>query len=508
MFRSRLIRASGLALLVLSGGAQAQQGAAPLSAIDWLERAPRAAAHPVRPDLSTEPGTARSGHAPKISVAPLETPAQQRRGLLPKTRSGLSPDIWKGADPKALIALATSVGFPRLPAAQELLLTLLSAEADDMESPRAAEAWLLGRIDHLATLAAVDAALALTLQSGPRQSPALFDRWLRLSLLSDSEASACAALNDRPALSTAAAARIYCLARLGDVDTAALLFGTTAAIGGLDPRTEALLARFLDPDLEHNTALPRPPLRPDPLTFRLYEAAGAPLSISSLPRSFTPAGLRPQMGWKTQLDAAERLVRAGVLSADRLMALYADRKPAASGGIWDRVGAVQALQRALERDDPSTIAKHLPPLWRSLRAGGLEVPMSAQFAPALAQVDLPPHAARIAYHMQLLSPRTAPRVRTDLPNTAFITSVAQSRPDPQAAQTPLEQAIAKGFAQPQPKTPQQSGARLLEIVDLLEDGAEGDMAALTSALSTLRAQGLGDLATRAALQILILRAPI
>jgi hypothetical protein len=45
---------------------------------------------------------------------------------------------------------------------------------------------------------------------------------------------------------------------------------------------------------------------------------------------------------------------------------------------------------------------------------------------------------------------------------------------------------------------------ILASIALLEEGANGDTAALRDALSTLRALGLEDIARRAALQVLLL----
>ncbi len=104
---------------------------------------------------------------------------------------------------------------------------------------------------------------------------------------------------ESPGLAPTFPARIFCLARSGDWNAAALTLRTGQALGYITEAEEALLSRFLDPDLyEGEPPLPTPaPVTP--LAWRMFEAIGEPLSTATLPMAFAHAELRPQAGWKS-----------------------------------------------------------------------------------------------------------------------------------------------------------------------------------------------------------------
>lgn len=488
----------------------ADSGQAPLSAIDWLKDNPAAIEQTVQPAPRViEPPVARSGQAPEVTVAPLGAEVDRRIGLLPPRITGFAPDLWQSADLERLHRDLTRALPQRLPAGQDLLLTLLLAEADRLPGSDSAQAWLGARLDALLQLGAVEPGLALVLQADPAGSPALFERWMTFSLLSRREVVPCQMLAQTPTLHRDAAVRIFCLAQSGDFETAALLFGTAGALDVLSETEEALLARFLDPELFENTLLPDVPLRPSALEFRLFEAAGSPLPTAPLPRAFAQSDLSDDAGWKAQLEAAERLARAGVLPPNQLLGLYSDRRAAASGGIWDRVAAVQGFEAALKRGDAAAIAKTLPPTWRGMRAAELETVFADLFAKELGAIDLDGAAARIALRMALLSRSSAapPPEPADDPGAALLLFVAQGGTAPDEADSATFQAILSALtAEMGPALPSsQRGAAALTALGHLADAGRGDVAALETALTHLRRLGLEDVARQAALQVLILR---
>ncbi len=499
---------------MLAGPAFGQEpapDAGPLSAIDWLTENPPTGAERLRP---AEPPTTRSAAVPNVTVTPLNAQTGRRLGLLPGAVTGLPPQLWAGAEAGALQAALDRATVQRLPAAQELLLMLLLAESDDLEDRSAATRWLTARLTALKELGAVEPALAFLAQAEPERSPALFPIWFDLALLAHEEEAPCALIAARPALSPSQAATIYCTARRGDVDTAALLYGTAGALGMLNSVQDPLLARFLDPDLFDESTLPRAPVRPDPLTFRLYEAAGAPLPTQSLPRAFAHTDLSPDAGWKAQLEAAERLARVGVVPSNQLLGLYTQRKPAASGGIWDRVTALQDFEAALQAGDSAALTRALSPMWRGMQAAGLEVVFSDLFAEALAAQSLTGPAARIAFQMELVSRsyETAPLPPAPDQRMRFLASLAQGAPDPDLADTAMAQAVAAAFGPDATPTeglrelgPDAVGLTLLTTLGDLAAAGRGDVTALARALTDLRVLGLEDIARRSALQALILR---
>ena len=78
------------------------------------------------------------------------------------------------------------------------------------------------------------------------------------------------------------------------------------------------------------------------------------------------------------------------------------RQPAASGGVWDRVSAVQRFETALRTRSTDAISKSLPPAWREMQGAGLELIFAELFSDALARYELTGQAGEIARAMGLL----------------------------------------------------------------------------------------------------------
>jgi len=147
---------------------------------------------------------------------------------------------------------------------------------------------------------------------------------------------------------------------------------TGKTLGVISDKEDALLARFLDPELFEGEPFLPVPDRITPLNYRMHEAIGEPLSLGGLPQAFAYRGLSKTNGWKARLSAAERLARTGGVSPDMLFALYTERRPAASGGVWDRARAIQDMDAALSSTDTDKIGKALPRAMRAMRSAGLE----------------------------------------------------------------------------------------------------------------------------------------
>jgi len=506
---------------------------APLSVIDWLDKPLPAARLPRAPQVTAgaprrlnEPAVTNSGTVPRIITRPLEDSVQQDVGLVPPAITGIQPDLWSGSDVSVIAARIADMPQLDLPSANALLFTVLLAEAAAPSGgPAALDRLSIARIEKLMELGAVDPALALAEQAGAPTSPVLFDLWAELSLLVGTEDTACGALSREPHLTQDMGLRIFCAARNGDWDTAALTFGSARALSLLPRQTLDVLDRFLNPDLfEESPPLPAPRSM-DPLTFRLFETIGEPLPTGPLPRTYAVADLRDIAGWKSQLEAAERLTRAGALPDNRLLGLYTDRQPAASGGIWDRVRAIQRFDTALSAGSADAVAKTLPDAWNEMHNNALEVSFAALFQERLATVALSGRAAELQARVGLLSPDYE-AVAASLPDTlslgddtALVRAVARGEVDTTTfgipPDTALPRAIYDAFSIPRPREDWIAMARtgrlgeaLLETLYALHDGARGDSLGLRDALGTLRALGLEDTARRAALQILLLdRAP-
>ncbi len=494
-------------------GASASAQTAPLSAIEWLgQNAPALHGGPTL----LEPPVTDQALRPEIDVQPLDQSAVPL-GLVPANVTGLPIDLWRGSDAAELTRLIAEAPVANSPAMQTLLFTLLLSETRPPDGADAAERMLLARIDRLMDLGAVDPAKSLAEVAGPGSSPALFRRWFDAALLSGEEEAGCLALAKAPYLLPDYDVRIFCGLRSGDWQTAALLLETAHALDVLPAPRLALLDRFLSPEIFEGAPALAIPDDPDPLTFRLFESIGEPLPSAPLPRAFANADLRDLAGWKAQVEAAERLTRIGALAPNRLLGLYTDRKPAASGGVWDRVRAVQRFETALDSGSTEAVTKTLPTVWAAMQQAGLEVGFATLFADRLAALTLADDAAQeLLWTIRMLSPDyetaalAAPRPGKE--SAAFLTVLAQGTPGAVPAHDKQTHAIALGF-DPTTQPPQRIrnalgagslGEAILLAIALFEQGASGNPADLSGALATFRALGLEDVARRAALQLILL----
>lgn len=504
-----MIAALAVACLCPPAFAQTQ---APLSVIDWLgTQSNTALSQPPVASRPNEPPVAKTALAPDVSVQNLEEGSPREIGLVPTRITGLPTSIWAGSDLASLTRLITALPDPTLPAAQSLLYTILLAEAAAPGGKASAgEALALARVEKLVALGALDPAQSLIEQAGVTTSSAHFDLWMQISLLTGTEDRACAVLTAAPHLTTDYGSRIFCDARARNWDDAALTFGSAQALGLMPPAKLALIARFLDPEAFEAEAALTAPREMDPLSFRLFETIGEPIPTGNLPRAYAVADLRDLSGWKAQIEAAERLTRAGALPDNRLLGLYTDRKPAASGGVWDRVAALQRFETALGTGSTDAVTKTLPAVWTAMAGAGLEVPFASLFADAISPLSLEGRAGQIALDVQLLSAGyegAATRVEADsLPAKIALGSVPRNRPNDVTAA-----AIYDAFDTAMPRSDlvamvkqDRLGEAMLHVLSLLHRGTQGNARALTDALATLRALGLEDTARRAAIQSLLL----
>ncbi|WP_354537339.1 hypothetical protein [Roseovarius sp. MBR-6] len=496
---------SALAAVLWGGMAMAQ---APLSAIDWLTEAPTVTVTPQGPPVS------EGADVPDVSVTALDAPRADAVGLLPAAVTGLPTTLWQNSTTAALTGYLNRLPERPLPALQALYYTLLLTEADPPPDTGPQARFLNARLAALRRFGAVEPALALVERAGGN-TPALFDAWLDLALLEGGEDPACAALARAPHLSRDAGKRIYCLARAGDWETAALILHGAEATGTLDEADVTLLALFLEPELIDDIDPPEPPNPMTPLRFRLFEAIGAPLGTRDLPRAFAMADLRGTAGWKAEIEAAERLAETGAVAGARLFGLYTARKRAASGGVWERVGAIQALDAALDAGQPETLARALPAAWAAAQEVRLQAVLGEIFAERLLAAPLATATRPLASEIVALSARY--ERATDIlppstPRQRLLAGLARGKPQAGDAVTPLESAIVDAFASTAPAPEHRAlidGGRLGEAI--LAAATQLDAAAVRTApsatraaLATLRAVGLEDTARRAALQLLLL----
>lgn len=467
--------------------------------------------------LASAPGAqgdfvAKSATPPRVETAPLAAPNPGAAGLLAPRATGLPITLWSGSDPATLQELIEGLELP-VPALRSQMRVMMLAEAAPPPGDRDL-AHLTARLSWLEDQGLVEEALALLDITGV-QDPHLFAIWADLALMLGQSQPVCRLLAAQPRLSNDLSLQVYCIARGGDWRRAVLVLQSGRSLGDIRGRRAELLTRFLDPEAGNGATL-LPPVRPTPLEFRLFEALGEPLPTAPLPLPFAVLDLSGDNGWRAQIQAAERLARAGSLPANRLLGIYTLRRPAASGGVWDRVDALQDFERALERGARDAVAQELLRIWPQMASGRLLVPFSRLYAERLARLRLQGRAAGIARRAAFLSPAYEDLAKT-LPaediDTRFLTAIALGQAPAELADLPHAAAVAAAFsgaAMPPVLRDQLAEGRIGEVIlramALFASGADGNGQDLTDAIASFRSLGLEDLARRAALELMILDA--
>lgn len=501
--------AAGLTLLPV--GLAAQDGT-PLSAIDWLSQSVQVPVTSITsaPLARDEPPVSDTAVPPPVTTTPLDGPSPDPIGLLTPSMSALPRSLWSGSDESLLITLLQAEDTNGLPAIQDLLKTLLLAEADPPLGASSAGGLFQARVDKLLDLGAIEPAQAL-LEQAQIETPDLFRRWFDVALLTGTEDAACRVLLNRMDVAPTYAARIFCLARSGDWPAAALSLNTHVALNDLSEKEVALLARFLDPELFEGQPPLDPPDRMSPLMFRMYEAIGERMSTANLPRAFAHADLRSTVGWKSQLEAAERLARHGAIAPNVLFALYVSRTPSASGGVWDRAAAMQRFDKAIRSNDLPQITATLPEAWAAAQDAQVEIAFATEYGTRLIAQQLSGPAGDIAYAVGLLSPDYETAALNAPDRTPIYAAIAQGTPQQPDGSDAVADAIARAFGEATAPEMLMSmaasnklGEAILRAMALFEAGRDGDTQALTDALAFFRAVGLEDTARRAGLQLLLL----
>jgi hypothetical protein len=457
---------------------------------------------------------ATSAAPPEVTVMPLGAVTLDAVGLLPPSITALPADLWGATEADTLARLFRAQPVQGLPAIQAFTETLALAE---LQPPRDAApdapALFLGRVDMLLARGALDPTQALIERAGASNAE-VFRRWFDVSLLTGQADRACQAMEASPDIAPTLPARIFCLARTGDWMAAALTLDTGEALGRITAAEGEVIARFLDPELFEGA----PPLPPasdlTPLAFQMRSAIGERPATTDLPLAFAHADLRDLAGWNAQLDAAERLARAGAIEPGQWLAIYTARVPSASGGVWDRVAALQRLDAAVLAGDAAEVAARLPRAWAAMQAAGLETAFAEIYAERLLRTPLAGSAGALARRIGLLSPLYEQVAQAAAPGDAaerFAFSIARGQPAtaPPGADLTARAVAAAFSADPQPHRyawfveNDRLGEALLRAALVLSDPAR-DPDDVTDALALYRSVGLEDLARRAALQLTLL----
>jgi len=491
------IRAACIAL-ILAGPASAQEGEAP----GWLSET----------ILAPNGNIATTATPQDITVMPIGAVRLDAVGLLTPLQTGLPADLWVPSASTTLARLFRAQPYEGLPAIQSLTEMLALAEVNPPLDATPESTLFLARLDLLLERGAIDPARALMERAGPT-TPQVFRRWFDVSLLAGQPDRACAAMRANPDIAPSFPARIFCLARGGDWSAAALTLGTGEALGFIAVEDGDLIARFLDPELfAGEPALPPDPA-PTPLHYEMRAAIGERQGAATLPLAFSQSDLAPTAGWRAQLDAAERLARSGAITPDQWQIIYTSRVPSASGGIWDRVDALQAFDVALLARDPDAVVRLLPEVWAAMQEARLEVPFAEVYAERLMRLPLTGEAALLARRVALLSDIYERTAQLNVPQSdeeRFLFAIARGLSPEINLRGAIPRMLTIAFASIDLPDryrrlieDQRIGEALLQAALVLSSG-DGDLDDMGDALQLLRHLGLESTARRAALQLMIL----
>ena len=486
----------------------AQSGAGePLSAIDWLSDSVSLPS----PVITPAPVAPPAAPVPSVTVLPLGAPVADDAGLFDANEIGLPQDFWGGSSAKVLARGFLAVPEISTPTLRDYYASLAMARFAPPIDAAIDNSLFLARLDTLLSLARLDDAEALIKDAGP-PTPQSFRRTFDIALLKGTENDACEVISTNPDISPTFPARIFCLARNGEWDVAALTLGTAEALGILSPTEDQLLLHFLDPELfEHEELLPRP-ASISPLLFRLYEAIGERPATDNLPVAFAVADLSETVGWRVRLRAAERLTAIEALDPGDLLNVMSDRRPSASGGIWSRVAAIQSLRATLSVGNGTQISRTLPTSWDAAVSGGYHAALAPWIAEQLQDVTLARQAHHTAFEIALFSNDIdmARLYAGSSEEDQTLLAILTGAPFEIRNAAPLAIAVRRSLSGLPPSESyrmllgeNRQGEALLRAIGVLAEGMDADPNAVADALSLLKALELHDLARRVAAELLL-----
>ncbi|PCH96176.1 MAG: hypothetical protein COB84_05210 [Rhodobacteraceae bacterium] len=479
----------------------------PLSAVDWLSdslQQPQQVAPADDPldGISTE----------TIETTILSDVVKDTVGLLPAQVSGIPTDFWGDSAVKRLAAFIRYAPHGQVPEITNLWRRIILAELNAPVASSADNLLLLARIDNLLLAGDLNPAESLLKAADPNDQQ-LFRRWFDISILTQRSDEACARMIATPRFAPTLPARIFCLARSGDWSAAAITLSAARILGDVTKDEALLLGMFLDPEAFPEVSDIPSPIVMTPLTFIMREALGLPRPSQTLPLAFLHLDLQNKAGWKRRIIAAERLVREQALPTTSLLDIYLEGKPSASGGVWQRVSAVQRLKNALERDNQAALSAALINAHKTFEHERLRPVLAQWFGASLPNFTYDTAAQKIAFDLAALAQANPEKLKKIAPSTQtsqYILSLLDTETDVVPVGD-LQLSIFNGLHGKTDKTvlhqlvdDRRVGEAVLSALTLLQSGADTDVGDIETALSVLAYAGFKDEALRIAVQILIL----
>ena len=474
----------------------------PLSAIDWLSKENSKFQKSLIDEKNTE-----TENTNDIKVSTLASNEYQAIGLLPIYVTGIPTTIWRNSSFDDLVYSFKTMPIFKYSPIQELVYSLLLAEARPPLNEPKRYAFLEARLNKLLNYGAVDPAIALIERASPlpeRMIPLLFD----ISLLSSNNFPICDPIFQNTKNRELQAELIYCYARKGDWLTAHLILKTGEVLEDLNVREVSLLDRYLEVDfnVDLNALLPPPELI-TPLEYRLYEAIGEPIPAEYLPIQYSQSDLSGENGWRAQVIAAERLSLTGAIPENQILGVYTSNNPGVSGGMWERVKVVQDLDFALEHEED--FEHYFQNAWRVFKKTDQITVFAKLFGLRVFEKNLSVKSREIAANLLLLTNNF--RLTKGYWNSSDIRFGLTTGDFSQVkASNEIEKIILKVFTEPsipflveQKLNQGKLGEVILNALLQFETGIDGNLKDFSESLSTLNLIGLDNTARRAALTHLV-----
>ncbi|OUS05311.1 hypothetical protein A9Q96_12045 [Rhodobacterales bacterium 52_120_T64] len=501
------------------GFAASVMAQAPLSAIDWLSDSIN---DPPVFEIPTDTAPLVEPFIQDISVKKGLTPVSPDAiGLLSPALTGFSAGLWGDMLADDIANLITNFPNEGMPEARSVFRRILLAQANPAPNDIQNGLVLQARAGRLLDIGALDAAEAL-IGLAPATNPSIFEQKFNISVLTNRTSEVCDALKTAPAISDDLSARIFCLARGGDWNAAAITLSLGAGIGAIEPARAEMLMRFLDPELFEGEPDPAAPNPMNIMDFVLREAVllPRPTGLMPLPYLYRDIGTRAPL--RAKLDASERLVMAGSLPSNLLFAAYREGKAASSGGVWGRANSVQLLDDALKEKNIENLSRALLNIYEEFSSAGLLNALAEEYAEVLSTLEYSPEFNGAALpvldllHLANVSNSSwADGVELDENRRLALAIVTQAPLIIDPSGSAMQQSIINGLNGPLPNNPatvrllglleeDRQGQAILASLGLLSDGSMSDPEGVRTGLYVLVAAGQTAAARRIAVQILLL----
>ena len=201
--------------------AQADVGQ-PLSAIGWLSNS--ISLPPLQPPPAIVAPPAEP--VPPVAVTPLGVSVPDDVGLIEATDLSLPTNLWGSSSARELARQLLAIPEISTPTLRSFVADLMLAQLAPPIDASVDDSLFLARLDTLLALARLDEAEALIEAAGDPE-PRRFRRTFDIALLKGTENDGCEIISTNPDISPTFPARIFCLARNGEWEVAALTLGTS-----------------------------------------------------------------------------------------------------------------------------------------------------------------------------------------------------------------------------------------------------------------------------------------